>query len=94
MMRLTAEVATGRAGQYLTQLCKHFAHKIPVSYDAGQGRAEFPWGLCHLRAEADRLHLVCEAADAEALARVEYVVTDHLTRFSHRDPVELRWQAG
>ena len=35
-----AQVTTALASRYLQQLCKHFAHKLPTTYDTGQGRIE------------------------------------------------------
>lgn len=91
MLTGRAVVATPAASRYLTQLCKHFAHKVAVTIEDGRGRAEFPWGVCHMEAGADTLVLQCEAADAEGLARVKAVVGDHLGRFAWREQLDIRW---
>ena len=86
-----ARVDTARASRYLGQLCKHFAHRIPVSHTTEQGRVEFPFGVCLLEAEPERLILRAEASDTQALAQVEDVVARHLERFAFRDKPEIRW---
>jgi hypothetical protein len=86
-----ASIETARASRYLGQLCKHFAHRIPVTHTAEQGRVEFPFGVCLLEAEPERLILRAEASDAQALAQVEDVVARHLERFAFRDKPEIRW---
>ncbi|WP_374652525.1 DUF2218 domain-containing protein [Dongia sp.] len=86
-----ARVATSSPSRYLGQLCKHFAHKVPVSHDTETGRIEFPFGLCELAAGKDMLALCVSAVDAEALSRMEDVIASHLTRFAFREPLEVVW---
>jgi len=86
-----AEVTTAQASRYLQQLCKHFAHKIPVEYDDRRGRADFPWGTCHMTAEDGVLTLRAEAPGEDELARVKAVVDDHLTRFAWRETLTVTW---
>ena len=92
MMRSTANVATDKAARYMSQLCKHFAHKIPATLDgATGGRIEFPFGVCALAAEQAALHLSVEAENVQDLSRMEKVIADHLQRFAFREPVEVSW---
>lgn len=94
-MTLTAQAAvpTAAASRYLTQLCKHFGHKIPVRYDDTTGRAEFPWGICHLAAADGVLTLRLSAEDEASLARVKAVVEDHLVRFGWRETLHVAWES-
>lgn len=94
MMRSTAKVATDKAARYMTQLCKHFAHKLPASLDGKEGgRIEFPIGTCALAAETDGLVLSVEAENVPDLTRLEKVVADHLIRFMFREPPgEVAWK--
>jgi hypothetical protein len=39
--RSTAEIATPQANRYLTQLCKHFLHKLPVTLEDAAGQIAF-----------------------------------------------------
>ncbi len=93
MMRSTARVATDKAARYLSQLTKHFAHKLPASLDGKEGgRIEFPFGVCALAAETGTLHLSVEAENVMDLTRMEKVVADHLMRFMFREPAEVAWR--
>jgi hypothetical protein len=93
MMRSTAKVATDKAARYLTQLTRHFAHKLPASLDGKEGgRIEFPFGTCALAAETDGLCLSVEAENVMDLTRLEKVVADHLTRFMFREPAPVEWK--
>lgn len=89
-----ARVPTAAAARYLAQICKHFAHKITVDYDASRGRAEFPFGVCELAVEDDALVMRCRAPDREALDRIEHVVAVHLERFAWREKPVVSWQAS
>ena len=47
-LNASAYVATDTPARYISRLCKHFAHKLPVNFDAQQGRIEFPLALALL----------------------------------------------
>jgi hypothetical protein len=89
-----ARVATLLPRRYLSQLCKHFEHRLPVTLAEANGTISFPDGLCTLTAEADALVMSVTAADAAALAKLEDVVARHLLRFAFRDPPEIRWSSA
>jgi hypothetical protein len=80
--------------RYLTQLCKHFAHRLPVTIEGSTGSIAFPGGTCTLQAGEAGLHLRLAAADAAALATLQDVVARHLLRFAFREQPELRWSAA
>jgi hypothetical protein len=86
-----ARVATPLASRYLQQLCKHFAHKLPVEFDPQRGRIEFSIGQCRLQASSDLLTMVAEASDPETLAQLEGVVARHLERFAFREAPSVAW---
>ena len=87
-----AFVATNNPARYIARLCKHFAHKIPVSFDEQQGRIEFSFGLALLQAEAQGLRLQVEAANGEDLQRLQEVVASHFERFAWKEELTLDWQ--
>jgi hypothetical protein len=90
--RSEARVATAMAQRYMTQLCKHFEHRLPAQYDAGEGRIEFPSGLCRMAVpQPDLLVVQAEAATADLLGQLESVVARHLQRFAFRDKPEIAW---
>ena len=102
MIRSTTRFDSARAERYLVQLCKHFAHKVPATYEAAgdgtgsraEGKVDFPWGVCRLSATGAGLAITCEAPDRESLKRVEYVVADHVERFAWREKPRIDWQSA
>ena len=76
----SATIETADAQRYLTQLCKHFQHRLTVTHGDGTGRITFPRGTCTLEADGGslRLHVAAEAPDA--LPELEDVVARHLVR--------------
>ncbi len=88
-----ARVPTTVARRYLTQLCKHFQHKLPVELGEAEGRIEFAMGVCTLDAALvpDTLVIRAAAADEEALGKLEGVVGRHLERFAFRDALTVSW---
>ena len=86
-----AHVPTELPRRYLAQLCKHFQHRLPVTFDDTHGQITFASGLCEVEAAADGLTLHVRAADEAALAQVEDVVARHLKRFAFREEPEVRW---
>lgn len=89
-----ARVATPNASRYLQQLCKHFAHKVPATFDTATGRIEFPFGEARLQAEEGALLIAAAAAGADGLARLQEVIGSHLLRFAFREDLTLDWQAA
>ena len=87
-----AKVATPQAEKYLAQLCKHFQHKRPVSFDQHTGHIGFTVGDCRLGAEADTLALSLSAPDPDQLAQLQDVVVRHLLRFAFREELRIEWQ--
>jgi hypothetical protein len=89
--RSTASVATSSGRRYMVQLCNHFAHRVPASFDEDSGALEFPFGVCALKVGQDALDLSVEARTAEDLERMEQVIQSHLARFAFREPLEIAW---
>lgn len=94
MPTATATVSTDKAGRYLIQLCKHFAHKIPASWDDGKGHADFGFGTCEMLAADGTLRLACASDSPEGLGKVKYVVEDHVVRFGWKEGLSLTWEDG
>ncbi|MGG2395841.1 DUF2218 domain-containing protein [Pseudomonas sp. SH1-B] len=88
----SAFVTTDTPARYISRLCKHFAHKIPVSFDEQQGRIEFTAGLATLQAEEQGLRLQVESANNDDLQRLQGVVASHFERFAWQEELTLDWQ--
>jgi hypothetical protein len=93
MLESQAVVLTELPARYMGQLCKHFAHKLPVVLEERSGSIDFPIGLCTLRADTGALVMRLASATAEDLARLQDVVARHLLRFAFREPPEIVWAA-
>ena len=87
-----AEVATPWASRYLQQLCKHFAHRIPVTFDERSGHIVFSSGECRLDAEGETLKLRVTTSDPTQLENLEDVVARHLVRFAFREEMQIDWR--
>lgn len=86
-----AQIPTGKARRYLSQLVKHFGHRLPTRLAGAEGQIAFDLGRCELEARPDALVLTVSAADVSALTRIEDVVARHLQRFAFREPLKVAW---
>ena len=91
MNNAAARVATPTASKYLQQLCKHFQHKLPATFDAAAGAISFPTGEVKLVADAEALDIALELPSAEDLERLKDVVARHLVRFAFREELSVLW---
>ena len=88
--RSEARVPTEHASRYLQQLCKHWSHKFPVSFDPTHGVVPFPDATCAFEASPEALTLTL-TAPPERLEHMEGVVARHLERFAFRETLDIRW---
>ena len=87
-----ATVATPNASRYLQQLCKHFQHKLPVTFDPHSGQITYSIGDCSLIAGDGALTLLLVAPDPAQLVQLQDVVVRHLLRFAFREDMRIAWQ--
>nr|WP_294547991.1 DUF2218 domain-containing protein [uncultured Rhodopila sp.] len=92
MNRSTAEIATPLANRYLTQLCKHFQHKLPVTLEDASGHIAFSIGDCRLSAADERLTLSLDSPGDAQLTQLQDVVARHLLRFAFRETMQIVWR--
>ncbi|MCR8550974.1 DUF2218 domain-containing protein [Salipiger sp. P9] len=91
----TGTFQTPNASKYLQQLCKHFAHKIEVEYDATSARMALPTGPATLNASDETLHAEISAEDNEGLLRARGIIDKHLERFAFREEFSgMTWTAA
>lgn len=76
---------TANASKYLKQLCKHFGHKVEVTFDERQGQVALAPGPVTLEARDSELLVTVSALDAEGLATARRVIDSHLERFAFRE---------
>ncbi len=88
VLRSEAWWETASAARYMTQLCKHFAHKIPVTLNERDGRMVFGAGVCDVVAEETGLRMLASAEHEAGLLQLQSVVIRHLQRFAFREMTE------
>lgn len=81
----TGRFATENAQRYMTQLCKHFAHKVPAAVEGSEALVEFPKGRAKMHATPTALEVIIATPDAEAVGFLRAVIDDHLVRFAFRE---------
>ncbi|MER9756552.1 DUF2218 domain-containing protein [Mesorhizobium sp. M0166] len=86
------DVATEHASRYLQQLCKHWAHKFPVEFDANHGAIDLTLGRTVLDADQAALHIAVTTDEAGSLERLETVVAEHIKRFAFREELAFDWK--
>lgn len=98
-----ADVPTTQGSKYLQQLCKHWAHNLDVTFDAGRGVVRFPkdargadWpgdGVVTMTAQPEALQCRIEATAAPQLDSLKGALARHLDRFAFREaPLQFDWQ--
>lgn len=93
MFQQTGNFATAHASKYLQQLCKHFAHKVSVTYDDTRGDVDFPFGTAQLLADDSGLTVTLNCAENATLERARSVIDVHLKTFAFReDFTAMDWQ--
>ncbi|KRD49401.1 DUF2218 domain-containing protein [Ensifer sp. Root278] len=95
MQEATTHFATDDGQKYLTQLCKHFAHKIDVEQAGDRAELRFSCGTGYLQATPDGLSIRARSPGEADLADTKSVIESHLLRFAFREePGSLHWQAA
>ena len=92
-MQLVGTFVTPNASKYLQQLCKHFAHKIEVSFDETSGRIPFALGIAEVSATAEALMVRFSEVADDKRADAKSVIDKHLERFAFREEfTAMHWQ--
>ena len=92
MLSQQGRFRTGKARQYLQQLCKHFAHKVDARHSETEGFAALPPGDATMAADPTCLCVTVTAKDADGLRTARFIIDDHMVRFAHREAFEeMEW---
>lgn len=94
VLKSDATISTEEASRYLQQLCKHFARKLPVTFEPHAGEIAFSIGDCRLTSESNALRIALTAASDEDMEQLKDVVVRHLVRFAFREELQVDWQAA
>ncbi|HEV7308073.1 DUF2218 domain-containing protein [Ensifer sp.] len=93
MQEATTHFATEDGQKYLTQLCKHFAHKVDVEQEGARAELRFSCGTGYLHATPGGLSIRARSPDDANLTDTKSVIESHLLRFAFREePRQLDWQ--
>jgi len=86
-------IKSENSAHYLKSLCRHFARKVPATWDDHQGEVNFAMGNCNftLIDTSDELELVCSAEAIEPLATVKKILEQHILMLSRRETIALIW---
>lgn len=85
------EVKLSEPGRYLTQLCKHFGHKLETEQNGNTGTVHFYYCTCTLTADDEVLNMILSNIKEEHVAEMEEVLDDHLKRFAFREEPDIKW---
>jgi hypothetical protein len=89
MYSIETRVKTANARRYLLQLCKHWAHRIPVTFTPTEAHVPFnAENVCLMGADESGLDVRIDAANASEASRLGNVVVTHLQRFAFREGLE------
>jgi len=95
MIETTATVPTANAQRYVTQLCKHWAHKLKVELTEERGVVRFENGVAMLTPGEQALKVQILAIDEPTAEKLQDVVERHLDRFAFREaPLAFIWQTA
>ena len=83
--RSTGRFSTPNAQKFMTQLCKHFGHKVPAEVEGDTGQVRFAAGLAEMRSDDQQLVVVLSGDSGEAVASLQEVIDSHLKRFAFRE---------
>lgn len=89
MLTSSATIQTQNPQQIMNRLCKHWAHKLPVTLSSDKGEIELPMGVCQIY--CTDLLIVTLKSDAEQLPKLQQVVSDHLLRMAGKETLVIEW---
>lgn len=94
MTVVEGHAATTSGGKYVQQLCKHWAHKLPVELEGDVGTVTFPGAVVKMAGAPDAITLSISGDDGDEVERLKEVVERHLDRFAFREaPLNYEWTA-
>jgi len=86
MYSIEARVKTANASRYLQQICKHWTHRLEVTFTDTQARVPFnAESICLMGADCEGLDVRIEAPDAGEAARLGRVLVEHLQGYALRE---------
>lgn len=87
----STQIPTAEASNYLRKLCRHFAHKVSVTFTELHGQVQFLQGQCLLQANAQSLAIYMQAEAPEGIPAMQHIIDDHLRRFARFETLSYQW---
>jgi hypothetical protein len=95
MNQVQARVPTAHGGKYVQQLCKHWAHKLPVELDGDTGVVTFVGAVATMKADGEVIEVSVRGNDHDQVDQLKDVVARHIDRFAFREaPLTYDWVWG
>lgn len=92
MTQVEAHVPTTSGGKYVQQLCKHWAHKLPVELEGDTGVVTFVGAVATMKGDPEAIDVSVRGEDRDQVDRLKDVVAQHLDRFAFREaPLTYDW---
>jgi hypothetical protein len=92
MTEVEAHVPTTSGSKYVQQLCKHWAHKMPVELEGDCGVVTFVGAVATMKAGPEAIDVSVRGEDREQVDRLKDVVAKHIDRFAFREaPLRYDW---
>ena len=89
MTTVETYIPTAHGSRYLQQLCKHWSHRLDVSFTPSKAYVPFDAeSVCLLNADDGGLGVRIDAPDMSAAAKLSDVVFRHVERFAFRESLE------
>lgn len=91
-------IKTQAAHKYVAQLCKHFNHKAPSTFEidhemvTANGTTNFKMGKCQYDAKDNCLTIIGNADTREGCEAIQSVIDAHIIKFAHRESLNYKWQ--
>nr|WP_199066761.1 DUF2218 domain-containing protein [Chromobacterium sp. ASV5] len=91
MFQSRTQLTVPNADKVMYKLCKHFALKVPATFDSETALIHFDDGDFRVQRQDDLLTLRCEAASADQLAFIQSIVDDHLGLMAKQPDLRVEW---
>lgn len=87
----TTRIHTSKADGYLSQLCKHFGHKISVDQLDDTAVFHFTGGTVTAHSDGENLTFNVHANTSDRLQKIAQIIGSHLERFAFRENLTVTW---
>ncbi|MBO6792169.1 MAG: DUF2218 domain-containing protein [Dinoroseobacter sp.] len=92
MNQLIGRFETPNGAKYISQLCKHFAHKVEAEADGASGFAKLPCGPAQFSASDASLEVRIDLVAEDKVEMAKHIIDAHLARFAFRENFEaMAW---